>query len=108
MCVLCVCVCVTVLFYTQAALWDPVNLEIASSRKLKWLRERVGTSSPHTMLLNQIKNFVLTDEVNVKVLSFSLKTQVRNEAIYTNNTRLLDSNYSIQYLLLLILASQVD
>ena len=60
----------------QAALWDPVNLEIASSRKFKWLRERVGGSSPHTMLLNQIKNFVLTDEVDVKKISNTMKRQV--------------------------------
>lgn len=56
--------------------WDPVNLEIASSRKFKWLRERVGGSSQHTMLLNQIKNFILTDEVDIKLLNSILKRQV--------------------------------
>lgn len=56
--------------------WSPVTFEIASSRKFKWLRERVGTSSHHTLLLNQIKNFVITDDVDVKILCKVLKRQV--------------------------------
>lgn len=53
-----------------------MNLEIASSRKFKWLRERMGGSSPHTTLLNQIKNFILTDEVDTRSLHNTLKRQV--------------------------------
>ncbi len=49
--------------------------QIASSRKFKWLRERKGGSSPHTTLLTQIKNLILTDEVNVRSLHLSLKRQ---------------------------------
>ena len=60
----------------QAPNWDQVNLEVASSRKFKWLRERMGGSSPHTTLLNQIKNFVLTDEVDIRMLHNTLKRQV--------------------------------
>ena len=56
--------------------WDPVTLEIASSRKFRWLRERVGMSSHHTLLLNQIKNFVFTDDVDVNKLCTALKRQV--------------------------------
>ena len=36
----------------------------------------MGGSSPHTTLLNQIKNFVLTDEVDVRMLHNTLKRQV--------------------------------
>lgn len=61
---------------SQKSSWDSLNLEIASSRKFKWLRERVSGSSPHTLLLNQIKSFVLTDEVVVKTLTKTLKRQV--------------------------------
>ena len=49
--------------------------EIASSRKFKWLRERKGGSSPHTTLLTQIKNFILTDEVDIRSLHTTLKRQ---------------------------------
>ena len=65
--------------------WDQVNLEVASSRKFKWLRERMGGSSPHTTLLNQIKNFVLTDEVDVRVLHNTLKRQVNNNVSSRNS-----------------------
>ena len=54
-------------------------MEIASSRKFKWLRDRVGGSSQYALLINQIKNFILTDEVNVKLLSTTLKRQVSRE-----------------------------
>ena len=56
--------------------WDPVTLEITSSRKFRWLRERVGMSSHHTLLLNQIKNFIFTDDVDVNKLCTALKRQV--------------------------------
>ena len=56
-------------------------MEIASSRKFKWLRERMVGSSPHTTLLNQIKNFVLTDEVDVNSLRSCLGRQVRDSAM---------------------------
>ncbi len=49
--------------------------EIASSRKFKWLRGRKGSSSPHTTLLTQIKNFILTDEVDIRSLHTTLKRQ---------------------------------
>ena len=62
--------------YMQDSGWEQVNLEIASSRKFKWLRERMVGSSPHTTLLNQIKNFVLTDEVDVNSLRSCLGRQV--------------------------------
>lgn len=38
----------------------------------------MGGSSHHTMLLNQIKNFVLTDDVDVKLLTTTLQRQVIN------------------------------
>ena len=38
----------------------------------------MGGSSHHTMLLNQIKNFVLTDDVDVKLLTTTLQRQVHN------------------------------
>lgn len=64
-------------YHFQDSGWEQVNLEIASSRKFKWLRERMFGSSPHTTLLNQIKNFVLTDEVDVTSLHSCLGRQVR-------------------------------
>ena len=39
----------------------------------------MGSSSPHTTLLNQIKNFVLTDEVEVKSLHNTLQRQVNSQ-----------------------------
>ena len=52
--------------------WDEANPEIASGRKFKWLRERrVGST-----LLNQIKNFILAEEVDIKLLDQTLKRQV--------------------------------
>ena len=56
---------------------DPVALEIANSRKFKWLRERVGTSSQRAFLLNQINNFIFSDDVDVKMLCMVLKRQVK-------------------------------
>lgn len=70
------------MFLSQNMSWTPVTLEIASSRKFKWLRERVGTSSHHTLLLNQIKNFVFTDDVDVKMLCTVLKRQVLHCSLY--------------------------
>ena len=60
-----------------------MNLEIASSRKFKWLRERMVGSSPHTTLLNQIKSFVLTDEVDVNSLRSCLGRQVTSKITCT-------------------------
>jgi E3 ubiquitin-protein ligase HERC2 len=68
--VICINLCI------QDSGWEQVNLEIASSRKFKWLRERMVGSSLHTTLLNQIKNFVLTDEVDVNSLRGCLGRQV--------------------------------
>ena len=62
-----------------------MNLEIASSRKFKWLRERMVGSSPHTTLLNQIKNFVLTDEVDVNSLRSCLGRQVSEQLLIRLN-----------------------
>ena len=60
--------------HTQtAASWNQVNVDIVSSRKFKWLRHR---ASQHTQLLAQIKNFVLTDEVDVRALLPTLRKQV--------------------------------
>ena len=63
--------------HTQtAASWNQVNVDIVSSRKFKWLRHRMGGASQHTQLLAQIKNFVLTDEVDVRALLPTLRKQV--------------------------------
>lgn len=56
--------------------WDQTNPDITSGRKFKWLRERRDGSSPHTTLLTQIKNFILTDEGDIKTLHHTLKRQV--------------------------------
>lgn len=64
-----------VFFYFQAVSWDQTNPDIASGRKFKWLRERKGGSSPHTTLLMQIKNFILTSEVDITTLHHTLKRQ---------------------------------
>lgn len=62
--------------HPQSYTWDSVSHEIVSSKKFKWLRERMGGHSLHTTLLHQMKNFVLSDEGDVKVLLGTLKTQV--------------------------------
>ena len=66
-----------------------MNLEIASSRKFKWLRERKGGSSPHTTLLNQIKNFILTDEVDVRSLYNTLRRQVDRASVRLEGVKFL-------------------
>ncbi len=61
--------------FVQGSKWDKMSNEIASSRKFKWLRERKGGSSPHTTLLTQVKNLILTDEVDIRSLHATLKRQ---------------------------------
>lgn len=65
---------------SQGSKWNEVSNEIASSRKFKWLRERKGGSSPHTTLLQQIKNFILTDEVDIH----SMDTTLRRQSVRAN------------------------
>ena len=52
-------------------------MDIVGGRKFKWLRDRMGGVSQSTQLLGQIKNFVLTEEVDVRLLHSTVKKQVR-------------------------------
>ena len=61
--------------------WDQVNMDIVGGRKFKWLRDRMGGISQSTQLLGQIKNFVLTEEVEVRFLHSTLRRQVRHTVI---------------------------
>ncbi|XP_048589232.1 E3 ubiquitin-protein ligase HERC2 isoform X2 [Nematostella vectensis] len=50
---------------------------LTSLRKVKWLRERLMSSSAETVLMKHIKEFVLTDEpIDVQMLHKSLENQV--------------------------------
>ncbi len=49
--------------------------KIAGGRKFKWLREKRG-GSQHATLQAQIKNFILMDDVDIRLLHKSLQRQV--------------------------------
>ena len=62
--------------HPQSYTWDSVSDEIVSSKKFKWLRERMGGHSLHTTLLNQMKSFVVAEEGDAKGLLGTLQKQV--------------------------------
>ena len=51
-------------------------MDIVGGRKFKWLRDQMGGVSQSSQLLGQIKTFVLTEEVDVKALHYTLRKQV--------------------------------
>lgn len=55
-----------------------LNTSLTSARKVKWLRERMISSSAEALLMNHIKEFILHDDpIDVEKLKACLRTQVQ-------------------------------
>ena len=55
-----------------------LNTSLTSARKVKWLRERMISSSAEALLMNHIKEFILHDDpIDVEKLKACLRTQVK-------------------------------